>query len=65
MANKIYLNMANLSTCFAYKNRIADIYNKQYSITSKLHKTALSIGFIKKALRNNAIPKFAQIRYWA
>ena len=62
MANKIYLDMANLSTCFAYKNRIADIYNKLYSITYKLHKTASSIGFINKALRNNVIPKFAQIK---
>ena len=62
MANKIYLDMANLSTCFAYKNRIADIYNKLYSITYKLRKTASSIGFIKKALRNNVIPKFAQIK---
>ena len=54
--------MGNLSTYFAYKNRIADIHNKLYSITSKLHKTESSIGFIKKALHNNVIPKFAQIK---
>ena len=57
-----YLDVVNLSTYFAYKNRITDIYNKLHSITSKLHKTASSIGFIKKALHNNVIPKLAQIK---
>ena len=38
------------------------MYNKLYSITSKLHKTTSSIGFIKKALHNNVIPKFSQIK---
>ena len=52
--------MANFSTYFAYKNHIVDIYNKLYNIISKLHKTASSIGFMKKAPHNNAIPKFAQ-----
>ena len=33
-----YLDMANLSTYFAY--RIANIYNKLYSITSSIQKTA-------------------------
>ena len=33
-----------------------------YIITSKLHKTASIIGFIKKALHNNATPKFVQIK---
>ena len=54
--------MANLSTYFSCKNCITDIYNKLYSITSKLHKTASSTGFIKKALHNNVIPKFSQIK---
>ena len=54
--------MANLSTYFAYNNLIADIFNKPCSITSKLHKTTPSIGFIKKALHNNVTPKFAQIK---
>ena len=57
-----YLDMANLSTYFAYKSRIPNIYNKLCSITSKLSKTASSTGFIKKALHNNVIPKFAQIK---
>ena len=47
---------------FPYKIRIAVMYNKLYSITSKLHNTALSIGFIKIALHNNVILKFAQIK---
>ena len=53
--------MGNLSTYFAYKNRIADIHNKLYSITSKLKKTASSIGFINKAIYHNVISQFAQI----
>ena len=56
-----YLDMGNLSTYFAYKNRIADIHNKLYSITSKLKKTASSIGFVNKAIYHNVISQFAQI----
>ena len=54
------MDMANLSTYFTSKNCITDIYNKLCSLTSKLHKTASSIGFIKKAPHDNVIPKFPQ-----
>ena len=54
--------MANLTTCFASKNRIANICNKIYIVSCKLHKTASSIGLVKKALHNNVIPKFAQVK---
>ena len=42
-----YLDMGNLSTYFAYKNRIADIHNKLYSITSKLKKNCIKHWFYK------------------
>ena len=32
------------------------------NITSKLHRTARSIGFIKKALHHEVTPKFAQVK---
>ena len=54
--------MGNLSTYFAYKNYMANIHNKLYSVTFKLQKTASSIGFIKKAIYHNVIPQFAQIK---
>ena len=54
--------MANLSNIITIPKRIADIYNKLYKETSKLHKTSASIGFIKKALYHQVCPKFAQIK---
>ena len=39
-----------------------DIYNKCIKVTSKLHKTSSSFGFIKKALHHNVTPTFAKIR---
>ena len=41
--------------------RVADIYIKLKSITSKLHNTPTSIAFIKKALFIDVIPKFATV----
>ena len=54
--------MANLLNGFINTNGIADIYNKFIKVTSKLHKTSSSIGFIKKALHHNVTPTFAKIR---
>ena len=41
--------------------RIATLYNKLKYITSKIQKTASSIGFIDYALTNNITPTFARI----
>ena len=54
--------MANLLNRFINTNGIADIYNKFIKVTSKLHKTSSSIGFIKKALHHDVAPRFAKIR---
>ena len=37
------------------------MFNKPHNTKRKLHKTASSIGFIKKALYNKLAPRFAQI----
>ena len=50
---------SNLSTINILPNRVADIYIKLKSITSKLHNTPGSIAFIKKRLFVDVIPKFA------
>ena len=44
------------------QNRVADIYIKLKSITSKLHNMSASIAFIKKALFVDVIPKFATVK---
>ena len=44
------------------KNRVADVYIKLKSITSKLHNTSASIGFIKKAFFVDVVPKFAVVK---
>ena len=54
--------MANLLKGFITTNGIADIYNKFIKVTSKLHKTSSSIGFIKKALHHNVTPMFVKVR---
>ena len=54
--------MANLSIINILPNRVADIYIKSKSITSKLHNTSASIAFIKKALFVDVIPKFAMVK---
>ena len=53
--------MAKLSTDFILTTHIAEIYNKLYNTTSKLHISAWRIAFIKKALQHQVTPKFAQI----
>ena len=60
MDGDFYL-MAKLFTDFILTTYIAKIYNKLYNTTSKLHKSASSLGFIKKALHHKVTPKFAQI----
>ena len=54
--------MANLSIINILPNRVADIYIKLKSITSKLQNTSASIVFIKKALFVDVIPKFAMVK---
>ena len=53
--------MANLFTNKKLPKRIAVIYKDLGNVTSKLHRTAGSIGFIKKALYHEVIPKFARV----
>ena len=54
--------MANLLIINILPNRVADIYIKLKSITSKLHNTSASIASIKKALFVDVIPKFAIVK---
>ena len=54
--------MANLSIINILPNRVADIYIKLKSITSKLNNTSVSIALIKKALFADVIPKFAIVK---
>ena len=54
--------MADLSIINILPNRVADIYIKLKSITSKLNNTSVSIAFIKKALFADVIPKFAIVK---
>lgn len=53
--------MANLFTNKKLPKRIAVIYKDLRNVTSKLHRTAGSIGFIRKALYHEVIPKFARV----
>ena len=53
------LIMTNDNTQINLPKRITEYYNK---LTIKLHNTAASIGFIKKALCAHITPKFAQIK---
>ena len=54
--------MANFSVTGILPNRVADVYIKLKSITSKLHNTSTSIAFIKKVWFVDVIPKFAIIK---
>ena len=60
--------MAKWSVVNNRPTRIAVIYDMLYVIQdlryvmSKLHRSAASIGFTKKALFNEITPKFAQVR---
>jgi len=53
MANNLFINIL--------PRRIADFYFKLKYITSKIQKTASSIGFINHALAINVTPKFAKV----
>ena len=53
--------MAKLFTNFILTSRITEIHNELYNTTSKLHKSASSIGFIKKALHHKVTLRFTQI----
>ena len=54
--------IANLSIIKRLPKRIAELYKELKNITSKLHRTAGSIGFIKKALHHEVTPKFTQVK---
>ena len=54
--------MVNLSIINILPNRVADIYIKLKSTTSKLHNTSASIAFIKKPLFVDVTPKFAIVK---
>ena len=53
--------MVNLFINKKLTKRVAIIYKDLRSVTSKLHHTAGSISFIKKALYHEIIPKFARV----
>ena len=53
--------MANLFTNKKLPKRIAVIHKDLRNVTSKLHRTAGSTGFIKKPLFHEVIPKFARV----
>ena len=54
--------MANLSLVKLLPKPVAKLYKEIKDITSKLHRTSRSIGFIKKALHNEVTPKFAEVK---
>ena len=55
------MDIANLFTNKKLLKCIAVIYKGLRNVTSKLYRTAKSIGFIKKALYHVIIPTFAQV----
>ena len=54
--------MENLSIVKLLPKLVAKLYKEIKNITSKLHRTSRSIGFIKKALHNEVTPKVAEIK---
>ena len=54
--------MANIYTNRNLPRRIAVLRNKLKVSTSKLQRTASSVGFIEKCLASGYVPKFAQVR---
>ena len=54
--------MANLSIVKLLPKRVTELYKVFRNVTSKLHRTSESIGFIKKALHNEVTPKFAPVK---
>ena len=55
--------MANLSVINILPNRIANIYVKLRNITSQLHNTLVSIGFIGKALFFDRVPNLQMLQH--
>ena len=53
---------ANLSAINILPKRVADVYIKMKSITSKLYNTSASIAFVTKALFVDMITKFAIVK---
>ena len=53
--------MANILFINILPRRIATLYNKLKYTTSKIQKTASSIGLIDQALRNSFTPKFSKV----
>ena len=54
--------MANFSIIKYLPKRIAIKEKDLSNVTSKIHKTAGSVGFIKKALCHKITPKFTQVQ---
>ena len=54
--------MANFSIIKYLPKRIAVKKKDLNNVTSKIYKTAASIGFIKKALCHEVTPTFAQVQ---
>ena len=53
--------MVKLFTDFILTTCIVEVYEELYNTTSRLHKSASSTGFIKKALHHKVTTKFPQI----
>ena len=53
--------MANIFI-YLLPRRVADKYYNIKKLMKQLHKTASTIGFIKKSLYNNVIPAFAKVK---
>lgn len=54
--------MASKNTQVNHPKRIAEYYNKLYWLAMKLHNTAASIGFIKKALYTHVTVNLAKLK---
>ena len=54
--------MANFSFINNLPRRIAKLYQGLFSISSKMQRSAQSIGFIKKAIYNEVTPTFAKLK---
>ena len=54
--------MANTFNHKFIPRRVAAKYNSLTVVTSKLQKKTASIGFIRKALHNQVIPKFSIVK---
>ena len=54
--------MANLSLIEYLPNRVAEHYHLLRKLTSKLHKTSASIGFLQTALYQRVTPNFVKIK---